>query len=270
MKLTFQISDTRPFINWIYFFHAWGMGGKQGVEREQLKADAEAMLDHWEGRFHTYAVFELFDANSDGDDLLLGNVRIPMLRQQKVSRQRRPSLCLADFVRPLSSGVKDKVGAFATTVDADMEHGYRDDVYRHMLVQVLAERLAESTAERMHTDVRKHYWGYAAGENLPITDILNERYQGIRPAVGYPSMPDMSVNFILSDLLDMPQIGIHLTESGMMTPHASVSGLMFSHPKATYFDIGKIGEDQLRDYARRRGLPVELMRRFLASSLIRK
>ena len=135
---------------------------------------------------------------------------------------------------------------------------------------MLAERLAESTAERMHTDVRKHYWGYASGENLPITDILNERYQGIRPAVGYPSMPDMSVNFILSDLLDMPQIGIHLTESGMMTPHASVSGLMFSHPKATYFDIGKIGEDQLRDYARRRGLPVELMRRFLASSLIRK
>ena len=125
-------------------------------------------------------------------------------------------------------------------------------------------------AERLHTDVRKYYWGYASDENLSMTDILNERYQGIRPAVGYPSIPDMSINFILSDLLDMPQIGIHLTESGMMTPHASVSGLMFSHPQATYFDIGKIGEDQFNDYVRRRGLPIEVMRRFLASSLIRK
>ena len=164
----------------------------------------------------------------------------------------------------------DKVGAFATTVDADIESRYQDDVYQHMLAQVLAERLAESTAERLHADVRKHYWGYAPDENLSMTDILNERYQGIRPAVGYPSIPDMSINFILSDLLDMPQIGIHLTESGMMTPHASVSGLMFSHPQATYFDIGKIGEDQFNDYARRRGLPIEVMRRFLASSLIRK
>lgn len=270
MKFTYQISETRPFINWIYFFHAWGMGGQQGVEREKLRADAEAMLDSWEDRFHTYATFEIFNANGDGDDLLLGNIRIPMLRQQKVSRQGRPSLCLTDYVRPLSSRVVDKVGAFATTVDADIESRYQDDVYQHMLAQVLAERLAESTAERLHADVRKHYWGYAPDENLSMTDILNERYQGIRPAVGYPSIPDMSINFILSDLLDMPQIGIHLTESGMMTPHASVSGLMFSHPQATYFDIGKIGEDQFNDYARRRGLPIEVMRRFLASSLIRK
>lgn len=270
MKLTYQISDIRPFINWVYFFHAWDMGDKQGDEREKLKADAEAMLDRWEGCFHTYAVFVVADANSDGDDLLLGDVRIPMLRQQKVPRQGRPNLCLADFVRPLSSGIKDKAGVFATTVDAGMEHGYNDDVYRHMLAQVLAERLAEATAERMHTDVRRRYWGYAPDEKLSMDDILSERYQGIRPAVGYPSMPDMSVNFILSDLLDMKQIGIHLTESGMMEPRASVSGLMFAHPEATYFDVGKIGEDQLRDYARRRGLPVELMRRFLASSLFRK
>ena len=153
MKLTFQITETRLFINWIYFFHAWGMGGQQGVEREKLRADAEVMLDSWENCFHTYATFEIFNANSDGDDLLLGNIRIPMLRQQKVSRQGRPSLCLTDYVRPLSSGVVDKVGAFATTVDADIESHYQDDVYQHMLAQVLAERLAESTAERLHADV---------------------------------------------------------------------------------------------------------------------
>ena len=135
---------------------------------------------------------------------------------------------------------------------------------------ILAERLAEATVERLHCDVRRNYWGYAPDESLTISDMLNERYQGIRPAVGYPSMPDMSINFILSDILDMSQIGIHLTESGMMTPHASVSGLMFSHPRATYFDIGKIGEDQLLSYAMRRGFPVEKMRLFLVSSMIRK
>ena len=269
MKLTFHISDVRPFINWIYFFHTWGMSGNHGVERKQLRADANAMLDSWEGQFHTYAIFKLFDANSDGDDLLLNDVRIPMLRQQKVSNSGYPNLCLSDFVRPLSSGIKDKVGAFATTVNADIENLYPDDVYRHMLAMILAERLAEATVERLHADVRKYYWGYAPDEKLSISDMLKERYQGIRPAVGYPSMPDMSVNFILSTLIDMPQTGIHLTDSGMMVPHASVSGLMFSHPQATYFNIGKIGEDQLTDYARRRGVPVEQMRRFLRSRMIK-
>ena len=270
MKLTFRISDIRPFINWIYFFHTWGMGGKKGIEREMLRTDADLMLDSWEEHFHTYAVFKLLDANSDGDDLLLDNVRIPMLRQQKVSRVGRPNLCLSDFVRPRSSGIKDKAGAFAATVDSRIESLYQDDVYRHMLAMILAERLAEATVERLHCDVRRNYWGYAPDESLTISDMLNERYQGIRPAVGYPSMPDMSINFILSDILDMSQIGIHLTESGMMTPHASVSGLMFSHPRATYFDIGKIGEDQLLSYAMRRGFPVEKMRLFLVSSMIIK
>ena len=270
MKLTFRISDIRPFINWIYFFHTWGMGGKKGIEREMLRTDADSMLDSWEEHFHTCAVFKLLDANSDGDDLLLDNVRIPMLRQQKVSRVGRPNLCLSDFVRPHSSGIKDKAGAFAATVDSRIESLYQDDVYRHMLAMILAERLAEATVERLHCDVRRNYWGYAPDESLTISDMLNERYQGIRPAVGYPSMPDMSINFILSDILDMSQIGIHLTESGMMMPHASVSGLMFSHPRATYFDIGKIGEDQLLSYAMRRGFSVEKMRLFLVSSMIRK
>ena len=119
----------------------------------------------------------------------------------------------------------------------------------------------------MHQEVRTQWWGYAPDEHLTIKELLEERFQGIRPAVGYPSMPDTSVNFLLSSLLDMQEIGIRLTTVGAMKPHASVSGLMFSHPKAHYFDLGPIGEDQLRDYAHRRSVPVELMRRYLASHL---
>ena len=136
-----------------------------------------------------------------------------------------------------------------------------------MMGQTLADRLAEAAAEKMHQEVRTHYWGYAPDEHLSMDDLHLEHYQGIRPAVGYPSMPDTSMNFVLDTLLDMKQIGIRLTESGMMQPHASVSGLMFAHPKARYFDLGKIGNDQLEDYAHRRSIPVELMRRFLASKL---
>ena len=119
----------------------------------------------------------------------------------------------------------------------------------------------------LHEQVRKHLWGYAPDEQLSISDMLIEKFQGIRPAVGYPSLPDTSLNFVLDDLLDMKQIGIRLTESGAMKPHASVSGLMLAHPEARYFNLGKIGEDQLRDYARRRGLPVEVCRKFLAGNL---
>ena len=138
-----------------------------------------------------------------------------------------------------------------------------------MLVQTVADRLAEATAEKLHHEVRTRYWGYAPDEQLTMSQIHAEQFQGIRPAIGYPSLPDTSVNFILSDLLDMKQIDIRLTESGMMTPHASVSGFMFAHPQAHYFSLGKIGEDQLRDYARRRRVPVELMRGFLANSILK-
>ena len=136
-----------------------------------------------------------------------------------------------------------------------------------MLVQTLADRLAEAAAERLHEQVRKELWGYAKEEKLTIKQLHNEEFQGIRPAVGYPSLPDQSINFLLNDLLGMEQIGIHLTENGMMVPHASVCGLMFAHPEARYFSIGKIGEDQLKDYAHRRGMPVEEIKKFLAENL---
>lgn len=270
MILSYDISDIRPFINWAYFDYAWSMSGKEGDERDSLYADAGAMLDSWQGRYHTRAVFEIMDANSDGDDIIAGGMRLPMLRQQRPSRPGMPNYCLSDFVRPLASGIKDRIGAFAATVDVELTKGYGDDLYGGMLSQVLADRLAEGTAELMHLQVRRRYWGYAPDEDLSMADIHAERYQGIRPAVGYPSMPDTSVNFLLAQLIDMRGIGIRLTESGMMMPHASVSGLMFAHPQAKYFSVGKIGDDQLADYARRRGLPVELVRKFLASSLIKK
>ncbi|MCO6024952.1 5-methyltetrahydrofolate--homocysteine methyltransferase [Prevotella cerevisiae] len=268
--LTYPVSEIEPYINWIYFYHAWSLDGKPREEKALLRKEAENVLHSWEGKVVLRAVFGLYDANSDGDDLLVGGVRIPMLRQQKADAQGAPNLCLADFVRPLSSGIKDRAGAFATTVDLVKVESLQDDPYRKMLLQTLSDRLAEGTAEKMHEDVRRRYWGYAPHEHLTIQETHLEKYQGIRPAVGYPSLPDASVNFILGDLLGIKEIGIRLTESGMMVPHASVSGLMFSHPKSRYFDVGKIGEDQLRDYARRRGLPIELMRHFLQSSLLRK
>lgn len=272
MVIHYDINDIRPYISWVYFFHGWSMNGKDSAERDRLRADAEAMLDSWQGRYHTHGVFELFDANGDGDDIVLTDGRrLPMLRQQRplerLSEHPKPSVCLADFLRPKSSGIPDRLGVFATTIDGDIEREYDDDVYRHMLALTLAERLAEATAEYMHKDIRRQYWGYAKDEQVSIDDMLNAHYQGIRPAVGYPSIPDMSINFLLNDLIDMSRIGIRLTESGMMHPKASVSGLIFAHPKAYYFGIGKIGEDQLRDYARRRGLPLTLMRRFLQTSL---
>lgn len=148
-----------------------------------------------------------------------------------------------------------------------MEGVYEKDPYKHILVQTLSDRLAEAGTEKMHEYVRKEAWGYAKDEHLTIPDLLVEKYQGIRPAVGYPSLPDQSINFLLNELLGMEQIGISLTENGAMHPHASVCGLMFSHPASEYFSVGKIGEDQLADYAHRRGKTVEEMRKFLAANL---
>jgi cobalamin-dependent methionine synthase I len=161
----------------------------------------------------------------------------------------------------------DKIGLFATSVDAGMENLYPEDNYRQLLVQTLADRLAEATAEKMHETIRKEIWGYAPDEQLSIRQLHNEEFQGIRPAVGYPSLPDQSVNFLLDQLLDMKQIGIRLTENGMMQPHASVSGLMFAHPASRYFSVGKIDEEQLENYASRRGMQVDEMRRFLGVNI---
>ena len=262
MKITYDISELKPYINWLYFFFAWQV--KDQTEKDRLRDEAEALLTELEGKYHVYALFELFSANGDGDDIVIGERRIPLLRQQQ---GKTPFLCLSDFLRPLSAGTEDRIGLFATSVDMGLETDFDADPYQKMLVQLLADRLSEAAAERTHEQVRKQYWGYAKDEYLTIPEMLVEKFQGIRPAIGYPSLPDTSLNFVLDDLLDMKQIGIRLTESGAMKPHASVSGLMFAHPQARYFNLGKIGEDQLQDYAHRRGLPVEVCRKFLAANL---
>ena len=280
MIISYDISELIPYINWPYFFFAWQV--KEQSEKDHLRQEAETLLQQLEGEYHAYGLFELFDAHSDGDDIVVGKKgdrsqesgvsRIPCLRQQQGNP---PYLCLSDFLPPhiistdscLLTPDSSKLGVFATSVSLGLETDFDSDPYQKMMAQLLADRLAEAAAERMHEQVRKEYWGYAKDEKLSIPDMLVEKFQGIRPAVGYPSLPDTSLNFVLDDLIDMKQIGIRLTESGAMKPHASVSGLMLAHPEARYFSIGKIGEDQLRDYARRRGLPLELCRKFLAGNL---
>jgi cobalamin-dependent methionine synthase I len=280
MIITYDISELIPYINWPYFFFAWQV--KEQSEKDRLRQEAEAFLQQLEGKYHAYGLFELFDAHSDGDDIVVGKKgdrsqesgvsRIPCLRQQQGNP---PYLCLSDFLPShiistdscLLTPVSSKICVFASSVSLGLETDFDSDPYQKMMSQLLADRLAEAAAERMHEQVRKEYWGYAKDEKLSIPEMLVEKFQGIRPAVGYPSLPDTSLNFVLDDLIDMKQIGIRLTESGAMKPHASVSGLMLAHPEARYFSIGKIGEDQLRDYARRRGLPLELCRKFLAGNL---
>lgn len=243
-RFHFDIPELRERIDWNYFFWAWGLGSQDATSEacQSLKAEAEAMLKEWEGSCSCKALLMRTPANSDGDDILIGDnleLRLPMLRQQKVQEEGKPLLSMADFVRPLAQGVRDEIGLFCTTVDAAIEY-YEDDPYLRMMAQTLADRLAEATAER-----------------------INDEMPGIRPAVGYPMMPDMSMNFVIDSILDMKQIGITLTTSGMMQPHASVSGMILPNPGAVYFNIGTIGDDQLEDYAQRRGMSREEIRRFV-------
>ena len=293
-RFVYLIHEVIGYINWIYFFHAWGFSPRfasianihgcdscralwlasfpieeraQASEAMQLFKEAERMLQSFNGNFSTYAICRLCEANADGDDLLLDNIRLPLLRQQTNASSDAPYLCLSDFVRPLASGVKDCVGVFAATIDKQMLTLYANDPYKRLLVQTLADRLAEATCEMLHQHVRRKMWGYAPDECLTVAQLHREEFQGIRPAVGYPSLPDQSINFILDELLEMKHIGISLTEHGAMSPHASVSGLMIAHPAAHYFAIGKITHEQLADYAIRRGLPPKKMQTFLSNIL---
>ena len=260
MKLTYDISTLVPYINWAYFYFAWQL--KDEANKQRMRSEAESFLASIQGKYYAHALFKIVDAHAEGDDIIIeeNGKRLPFLRQQEANSE---FLCLADFI----SGEADKVGLFATSVDAGMETDFDDDPYEKMMAQLLADRLPEAAAERMHEEVRKHYWGYAKDENLSIHDMQLEKFVGIRPAVGYPSLPDTSMNFLLDDLLGMQQIGITLTESGAMRPHASLSGLMMDQAEAHYFNLGRIGVDQLEDYAKRRQMPVNEMRKFLIANL---
>jgi cobalamin-dependent methionine synthase I len=303
----YALHEVGEYINWIYFFHAWGFQPRfaeianihgcdacramwlanfpederaKAAEAMQLLKEAQRMLHALDGSIQTHAVFRLEDAWSEGNDIVIDTdgpeepaQRIPLLRQQskRPHEADTPYLCLSDFLRPKAlfqkGDIASRLGLFAATVDASAEGLYPDDDYRHMLAQTLADRLAEATTECLHREVRTTLWGYAPDERLTIPDLLLERFQGIRPAVGYPSLPDQSINFVLMRLLQADEIGISLTEHGMMRPHASVSGLMLGHPASKYFTIGKIGEDQLHDYARRRGMNAGEMKKYLTANL---
>ena len=283
----YPIHEAASYINWLYFFHAWGFPSRYSSiarvhgcvacrqnwlqafpeeERERaeqamkLYDEAQQLLRKWDeaGYYTTFSV-RLFEANSNGEDIVLleSGQRIPFLRQQN-AEEGKPCLCLADFVRPLSSCIPDKIGVFASTVPNSIPiEGLEESL--------VADRLAEATAELGHLQTRREWWGYAPDEHLTLDELFAEKYQGKRPAVGYPSLPDQSICFLLSDLLDFPSLGIKLTENGAMIPHASTCGFVFSHPAACHFSVGKIGEDQLQDYARRRGVEAHSLRKFLRS-----
>jgi 5-methyltetrahydrofolate--homocysteine methyltransferase len=197
--------------------------------------------------------------------------RFPMLRQQNVIADRRPNRSLADFVAPAGSGVRDYLGAFAVTAglgaDALVARFEADhDDYQAILVKALADRLAEAFAEYLHAQARRD-WGYDTDERLSNEELIEERYRGIRPAFGYPACPDHTEKATLFALLDAQAVGMRLTESFAMTPPASVSGLYFSHPEARYFMVGRVGRDQVEDYARRKSISVDAAERWLAPYL---
>ena len=297
-KLVYTVREVVPYINWIYYFHAWGMEPRfaaiadihdcaacraswiasfaqeeQPKAREAMKLYDEAMeqLRQWANESICHALFLLAEAYSEGDDIVIDSrVRIPFLRQQHVGKSGY-TMCLSDFISPKKNTNKEAIadiantiGIFATTVI--LPSSDRPSEF-NLQLSTLSDRLAEATAEKMHEEVRKHYWGYAKDEQLSIQELHTEKFQGIRPAVGYPSLPDQSVNFLIDKLLCLADIGISLSENGAMSPHSSVSGLMLAHPKAHYFSIGEIDEDQLTDYAHRRGINVEQIRKFLIKNL---
>ncbi len=261
----YGISEIAPYIDWSYLLHAWGLNeDKAKAGSEEVVRDAQAMLAGMNGRYFTQALFALCDAKSAGDDIVVEGKTIHLLRQQH-ALTGKPNLCLSDFVSPHG----DKLGLFATSVDGVFGEEYKDDAYLHLLAQTLADRLAEATATFLHMNVRRDdvLWGYAAGEELAIEDMLAEKNQGIRPAVGYPSLPDQSVIFDIDKLIDLGGIGITLTPNGAMTPHASVCGMMFAHRMAQYFAVGRITEEQLVDYAQRKGENIEKLKKFLTRNV---
>ena len=194
-----------------------------------------------------------------------------MLRQQEIIADKRPNLSLADFIAPRESGVPDYLGMFAVTAGIGAEELARQfeqdlDDYNAIMVKALADRLAEAFAEYLHAQARKD-WGYGEQEQLSLDDIVAEKFRGIRPAYGYPACPDHSEKFKLFNLLDAPKQGITLTEHAAMLPAASVSGLYFSHPQAKYFNIGRLGRDQVESYASRKGMRLEEVEKWLGSNL---
>ena len=288
---SYDLDELAGRIDWTPFFRAWEIKGvfpdllsdpEVGPQATSLHADALALLRRVrrEGLLRARAVIGLYPAVSDSDNLLLfadesrrePQAVFPCLRQQFRKGPGRPNLSLADFVAPAESGAADYAGAFVVTAGLGVaelasEFEAQGDDYQAILAKALADRLAEALAERMHERVRTEFWGYAAGESLANTQLIAGEYAGIRPAPGYPACPDHSLKRAVFDLLDPESIGVSLTESCAMTPAASVAGLYIGHPGSFYFGVGRIGNDQLEDYAARSRVPVEEASRWLAPNL---
>jgi 5-methyltetrahydrofolate--homocysteine methyltransferase len=288
----YPLEELVPLIDWTPFFQTWELAGhypailddpEVGPAARNLFADARALLERIvrERLLHARGVLGFYPANSIGDDIQLytdddrtsQKAVIHTIRQQMVKPPGRPNLALADFVAPEETGVADYIGLFAVTagIGGDELAGQfeRDhDDYSAILSKALADRLAEAFAERLHQRVRQEFWGYAPDENLESEGLIKERYQGIRPAPGYPACPDHTEKQTLFELLSAEaNAGITLTESFAMLPTASVSGYYFWRPEAQYFGVGKIERDQVEDYARRKEMDIAQVERWLSPNL---
>jgi 5-methyltetrahydrofolate--homocysteine methyltransferase len=279
-----------PFIDWTFFFSAWELKGRfpaifdhpeYGKSARELYEHAQAILKRIvnEKHFKARGVYGFWPANTIGDDIVVYKddarnsevARFHMLRQQEPIADRRPNRSLADFVAPKDSMAPDYIGAFAVTAGIGVDELVKEyegahDVYSAIIAKALADRLAEAFAEYLHSQAR-HDWGYGKNEHFTAEELAAEKYRGIRPAFGYPACPDHTEKATLFDLLDAPAVGITLTENFAMWPAASVSGLYFSHPQAKYFNVGRIGRDQLEDYAKRKAMPVVELERWLGPNL---
>jgi 5-methyltetrahydrofolate--homocysteine methyltransferase len=268
-----SLDELVPFIDWQFFFHAWDLKGKfpailDNPAARELHDDATAVLDRIAsaGLLQARGVHGYWPARSEGDDdIVVGETRFCFLRQQADHGDGRPNRCLADYVAPGG----DHVGAFAVAIhgadELAAEYEAKHDDYQAIIVKALADRLAEAFAEWLHLQVRRAW--YAPGERLSNEELIRERFRGIRPAFGYPACPDHSEKAKLFGLLGAEGAGLGLTESYAMTPAAAVSGLYLAHPQARYFAVGRIGDDQLADYAGRKQEQVEGAARWLAPSL---
>jgi 5-methyltetrahydrofolate--homocysteine methyltransferase len=275
-----DVATLREYIDWTFFFHAWELKGRypailddpeKGEVARDLLGNANDLLDEIVAASSLQArgVYGFWPAVADGDDVALDGTRFPMLRQQADHADSRPNRSLADYVAPIDTGLTDHVGAFAVAIHgsealAEVFAADKDD-YRAIMVRALADRLAEAFAERLH-EIARHEW-YAPDEALTNEDRIGERFRGIRPAFGYPACPDHSEKGRLLTLLGAERAGIALTESFATMPAASVSGLYFGHPQARYFSIGRVGRDQVVDYAGRKGIAVADVERWLRQNL---
>jgi 5-methyltetrahydrofolate--homocysteine methyltransferase len=272
----------REYIDWTFFFTAWELKGRfpaildhpdHGQAARELFKEANELLDEVVDKdlLRARGVFGFWPAHAEGDDIVLEDgTRLPMLRQQVDHGDDRPNRSLADYIAPLDTGLTDHIGGFAVTAGLGVDElvarfESEHDDYRAIMVKALADRLAEAFAEHVH-EIARHEWGYET-DRLSNDELIGERYRGIRPAFGYPACPDHTPKRELFALLGADRSGMRLTEHFAMTPAASVSGLYFAHPHARYFNVGRLGRDQVEDYARRRGQSLGEAERWLRPNL---